>query len=456
MGCTSSKQQSSRPIIRLRGDLSLKDLEKRRISTDETISTNDLEIAYAYVTQRGYYPRERSKPNQDGCIVQTTFGGDKNISFFAVFDGHGQSGHFCARFCVKALPKNIEKEMRKYETENLDYGAVLTSACHMTNEELRKSDINDMHSGTTCCAMLIVGDKCYVANVGDSRAIVARKRRSDDRPPEANINHFQTATLPADAVKDTSNRLIAKPLSYDQTPFRKDERERVKKCGARVLTAQQLDGSKKVTEDFEQPGENEFDKEGDPPRIWLKHRDSPGTAFSRSFGDAEAESVGVVGTPEIEVHEVRPEDNYIIIATDGVFEFLTNQNVVDVAQAFVDPAGSDSDDVLKACEAITLEAYAQWMEFDIRSDDITAIMLHIKRISSSSSSSPISRRASVDIERYQGVKSVGRHVTETAATEDGVTNADTAGQSNSSARARTRGSIALTSVNINIKEPDQE
>ena len=167
--------------------------------------------------------------------------------------------------------------------------------------------------------------------------------------------------------------------------------------------------------------------------------------------------MGVVGAPEIEVHEVRPEDTYIIIATDGVFEFLTNQNVVDVAQASVDPAGSDSDDVLKACEAITLEAYAQWMEYDIRSDDITAIMLHIKRISSSSSSSsPISRRASVDIERYQGIKSVGKHVTETAATENGVNNADTAGQSKSSARARTRGSIALTSVNIDIKEPDQE
>ena len=43
--------------------------------------------------------------------------------------------------------------------------------------------------------------------------------------------------------------------------------------------------------------------------------------------------MGVVGAPEIEVHEVRPEDTYIIIATDGVFEFLTNQNVVDVAQA---------------------------------------------------------------------------------------------------------------------------
>ena len=118
----------------------------------------------------------QSQTRTDALFKQHS-GGTKN-KFFAVFDGHGLYGHFCARFCVKALPKNIEKEMRKYETENLNYGAVLTSR-HMTNEQLRASD-NDMHSGTTCCAMLIVGDKCYVANVGDSRAIVARRRRSDD------------------------------------------------------------------------------------------------------------------------------------------------------------------------------------------------------------------------------------------------------------------------------------
>ena len=50
---------------------------------------------------------------------------------------------------------------------------------------------------------------------------------------------------------------------------------------------------------------------------------------------------------------------------------------------------------------------------------------------------------------------MGKHVTELQLRER-VNNADTAGQSKSSARARTRGSIALTSVNIDIKEPDQE
>jgi serine/threonine protein phosphatase PrpC len=53
-----------------------------------------------------------------------------------------------------------------------------------------------------------------VSNVGDSRAIV---------------------------VKEEGGQLVAKPLSTDQTPYRRDERARVRKCGARVLNMDQLE-----------------------------------------------------------------------------------------------------------------------------------------------------------------------------------------------------------------------
>ena len=70
-------------------------------------------------------------------------------------------------------------------------------------------------SGTTAISVVITGTKVYVANVGDSRAIVARRE---------------------------NGKLVARPLSIDQTPFRLDERERVKKSGARVMTLDQLEG----------------------------------------------------------------------------------------------------------------------------------------------------------------------------------------------------------------------
>jgi serine/threonine protein phosphatase PrpC len=62
---------------------------------------------------------------------------------------------------------------------------------------------DDSVSGTTGVTAFVKGDTLYVANVGDSRAIIARMGEDE--------------------------KLKSCPLSVDQTPFRKDERERLKK-----------------------------------------------------------------------------------------------------------------------------------------------------------------------------------------------------------------------------------
>jgi serine/threonine protein phosphatase PrpC len=63
----------------------------------------------------------------------------------------------------------------------------------------------------------------------------------------------------------------------------------------------------------------------DPPRIWSPFGEYPGTAFTRSMGDVIAEELGVSADPEIIHRKLHSGDRYIIIASDGVFEFLTNQ-----------------------------------------------------------------------------------------------------------------------------------
>lgn len=91
------------------------------------------------------------------------------------------------------------------------------SVCTRTNEELRLSDIDDTMSGTTAIIALIRGTQLFVANVGDSRAVLAERN---------------------------GHELIAKDLSWDQTPMRPDECARVKAAGARVLSLEQLHGAK--------------------------------------------------------------------------------------------------------------------------------------------------------------------------------------------------------------------
>lgn len=49
--------------------------------------------------------------------------------------------------------------------------------------------------------------------------------------------------------------------------------------------------------------------------------------MSRSLGDQIAHSVGVSSIPEIKTFLVGVDDKFVIIGSDGVFEFLTNEDL---------------------------------------------------------------------------------------------------------------------------------
>jgi len=115
-----------------------------------------------------------------------------------------------------------------------------------------------------------------------------------------------------------------------------------------------------------------LDEGGDPPRVWHPDGDYPGTAFTRSLGDALAEELGVYAEPEMLTREIKPEDRVIIIASDGIFEFLTNQSVIDICAKFTDP--------LEACRAVVAESYELWLQYELRTDDITIICMFVEPI----------------------------------------------------------------------------
>lgn len=69
----------------------------------------------------------------------------------------------------------------------------------------------------------------------------------------------------------------------------------------------------------------ETDESGDPPRVFKKGTGAPGCAFTRSIGDSIGEGIGVTPEPEILTRQLSPTDEFIVLASDGVWEFLTNQ-----------------------------------------------------------------------------------------------------------------------------------
>ncbi|KAK7247633.1 hypothetical protein RIF29_42520 [Crotalaria pallida] len=307
------------------------------------VPSNGYELRYSYLSQRGYYPDALDKANQDSFCIHTPFGASPDDHFFGVFDGHGEFGAQCSQFAKRKLCENLLR--------NSKFHVDAVEACHAaflaTNLQLHADILDDSMSGTTAITVLVRGRTIYVANSGDSRAVIGERRGKD---------------------------LVAVDLSIDQTPFRPDELERVKLCGARVLTLDQIEGLKDP--DVQCWGTEEAD-DGDPPRLWVPNGMYPGTAFTRSIGDSIAESIGVVANPEIVVFELTKDHPFFVLASDGVFEFLSSQTVVEMVAKFKDPRD--------ACAAIVAESYRLWLQYETRTDDITVIIVHINGLTESAS-----------------------------------------------------------------------
>ncbi|XP_061359680.1 probable protein phosphatase 2C 35 isoform X2 [Gastrolobium bilobum] len=346
MGCIHGKCCSRYPSTSVGGSRDYRELgpycsQRKHILTQRSLQfvpvpSHNFTLEYSFLTQRGYYPDSIDKENQDSFCIRTQVQGNSNVHFFGVFDGHGEFGGQCSNFVKDRLVENLSNDPALLEDPVKSY----TSAFLTTNDELHENEIDDSMSGTTAITVLVIGNTLYVANVGDSRAVLA--------------------------VKD-GDRIVAEDLSSDQTPFRRDEYQRVKLCGARVLSVDQVEGNKDP--DIQSWG-NEESQGDDPPRLWVQNGMVPGTAFTRSVGDDLAETIGVIAVPEVSTVQLTPNHLFFVVASDGIFEFLSSQNVVDMAASYPDPRD--------ACAAIAGESYKLWLEHEGRTDDITIIIVQIK------------------------------------------------------------------------------
>ena len=350
---------------------------------------------------------EANKANQDDCIVVHNFAGRESDAFMGVFDGHGSYGEKCAQYVTKHLPRLMAEAIVEARAGGGDGGApssereggeltkeisheVISRAHIACNDEMHRASFDDSLSGTTSISAYLQGDRNRITinNVGDSRAVVGRAASASEGGKDGDSSVRSATPGGADAPPpppSSSSKLKSYALSSDQTPYRLDERVRIRKTGGRVLSLDQVEGLEpidkraaeldeiKLAEGGSMTGElvlgEEIDEGGDPPRVWHPYGDYPGTAFTRSFGDAVAEELGVIALPEMLTHDLTPEDKIIVLASDGVFEFLTNQSVIDICAKFTDP--------LEACRAVVAESYELWLQYELRTDDITMICIFV-------------------------------------------------------------------------------
>ena len=108
-------------------------------------------------------------------------------------------------------------------------------------------------------------------------------------------------------------------LNRDHKPELKDEAERILRAGGRI------DSFRDYYNNGEPVG---------PQRVWLMNEELPGLAMSRSFGDRITHSVGVSPQAETFMFTVGVNDKFVVIASDGVWEFLSNEDVAGIVYPF--------------------------------------------------------------------------------------------------------------------------
>ncbi|EAU85866.2 protein phosphatase 2C Ptc3 [Coprinopsis cinerea okayama7 len=192
-------------------------------------------------------------------VLDLDEGKEDSNAFFAVYDGHG--GSTVAKFAGANVHKRLVNE-ESYKAG--DYETALKRAFLGTDEDLLANPGHTRDpSGCTAVAALITTDgKIYVANAGDSRSVIGIKGE-------------------------------VKPLSFDHKPTSETERARISGAGGYIEYG----------------------------------RVNGNLALSRALGDFEfkknyalpPEKQIITADPDVTVHEITEEDEFLVVACDGKY-----------------------------------------------------------------------------------------------------------------------------------------
>ena len=288
------------------------------------------------------------KVNQDNYFIFKNFVQGFDNIFMGVCDGHGYYGHEVSGYIKENLPMDLNHliKTKKLNVLTDDLSSTIKTAFVLENKSLlRNRQIDSDLSGSTCISTIYTPQKLIIANIGDSRCVLGKCIEKENFEEKDEII----------GEKNKKNvRWLAVNLSRDHKPTIPEEAERILKVGGRIRPMKDEDG--------EYIG---------PMRVYMKDKDMPGLAMTRSFGDYFGSTAGVISEPEVSEYVFKPEDKFIVLASDGLFEFMESQEVVDIIKDYY-----EKNDIVGCCEYLYKESTRKWIqEEEDTIDDITMILV---------------------------------------------------------------------------------
>ncbi|KAF8042883.1 hypothetical protein BT93_A1265 [Corymbia citriodora subsp. variegata] len=183
-------------------------------------------------------------------------------------------GHGGSR-AAEYLKEHLFDNLMKHPQFMTDTKLAISETYQQTDVAFLESERDTFRDdGSTASTAVLVGSHLYVANVGDSRTVISKAGK-------------------------------AIPLSEDHKPNRSDERKRIENAGGVVMWA----------------------------GTW---RVGGVLAMSRAFGNRMLKQF-VVAEPEIQDQEIDEEFELLVLASDGLWDVVPNEDAVSLARGEEEP-----------------------------------------------------------------------------------------------------------------------
>eukprot|EP00484_Ammonia_sp_Unknown_P019854 CAMPEP_0197024338 /NCGR_PEP_ID=MMETSP1384-20130603/4894_1 /TAXON_ID=29189 /ORGANISM="Ammonia sp." /LENGTH=505 /DNA_ID=CAMNT_0042452703 /DNA_START=18 /DNA_END=1535 /DNA_ORIENTATION=+ len=308
----------------------------------------------------------QSKTNQDSSFMHDRLGPQGVLQFYGVCDGHGPSGHNVSQYCCEHLSQLLIKDNERILTTLCKPAYALMIAIEELDEKLdaeKKSGqlkFDMSASGTTLTCGLRVGNHLYLANLGDSRAV---------------MGHY-------DANNKTRVRVQSKQLTVDHDPTNQMEADRISKSTRGKL----VDGNARIhinliDDKFAKPRQSVLELKQTYGVDALKQLNAVSASVSRSIGDKVAHKYGgVISKPDIIIHRLCDNDLFCMWASDGIWTVIDNGDVTRIIGNKLKTCTEQKSyaDLQKLTDKVVKEAHIVWQdEFDDYVDDITAVVVRI-------------------------------------------------------------------------------